>query len=105
MSYLFAVLVVLLFASCIAGFVLMYVFLYRLRTQFTQAWKALGEPTLILNNSVKNSFATMRFLWRREYVALGNSRFSRFAGFLRTYMVCYLVLFIAVFVLTFVVKG
>ena len=90
----------MLFVSCAVGFVLQHLFLSRLRTRHAQTWEALGRPTLFLNNSISKSLAVLRFLWRREYHALSDEQFVRFAGFVRGYLAAYLVLFgvvIAVF--------
>src|SRR4030095_5262182 len=93
MHALLPILFVMLFVSCAVGFVLQYVFLSRLRTRHAQTWEALGRPTLFLNNSVSNSLAVLRFLWRREYRGLADEQFIRFAAFLRGYLAAYFVLF------------
>jgi hypothetical protein len=94
MNTLLPILFVLLFVSCAVGIVLHHVFLSRLRSRHSQTWEVLGRPTLFLNNSIINSLAVLRFLWRRDYRTLGDDEFTRLAGFLRGYMVAYLVLFV-----------
>ena len=101
MHALLPILFVLLFVSCAAGVALHHVFLSRLRSRHSQTWEALGRPTLFLNNSITKSLTVLRFLWRRDYRALGDEEFARLAGFLRGYMAAYFVLFVltvAVFV-------
>jgi hypothetical protein len=101
MHALLPILFVLLFVSCAAGLVFHHIFLSRLRSRHSQTWEALGRPTLFLNNSIANGLAVLRFLWRRDYRALGDDEFAGFASFLRGYMTVYLVVFvltIAVFV-------
>ena len=94
MQMLLLILFVLLLASCVAGLVLHHILLSHLRSRHSQAWEALGRPTLFLNNSITNSLAVLRFLWRRDYLALDDDGFARLAGFLRGYMITYLVLFV-----------
>ena len=101
MHALLPILFVLLFVSCAAGIILHHTFLSRLRSRHSQTWEALGRPTLFLNNSITSGLAVLRFLWRRDYRALGDEEFARLAGFLRGYMAAYFVLFVltvAVFV-------
>lgn len=104
MDALVAILFVMVWVSCAIGLVLQHVFLSQLRTRHAQTWEALGRPSLFLNNSVSNSLAVLRFLWRREYRCLPDARFVRFANFLRGFLAAYLVLF-AVAVAVFVVNA
>jgi len=104
MDTVYAILFVILAAGCVVGFVLQYIFLSRLRTQFTPVWESLGRPTLFANSSMQNSLATLRYLWNRGYCSLEDTRFIRFAGSLRVYLICYLAYF-AAFVVLFLVTG
>ena len=96
MPTLLPILFVLLLVSCVVGLILQHVFLSRLRTRHARTWEALGRPTLFLNNSISNSLAVLRFLWRREYRDLADNELIRFAAFLRGYLVAYLLLFVLV---------
>jgi len=93
MHALLPILFIVLFVSCAVGFVLQYVFLSRLRTRHAQTWEALGRPTLFLNNSISNSLAVLRFIWRRDYRNMTDKQLIRFATFLRGYLIAYIVLF------------
>jgi hypothetical protein len=93
MHSLLPILFIALLVSAGVGFVLQHTFLSRLRTRHAQTWEALGRPTLFLNNSIPNSLAVLRFLWRREYQSLGDQQSVRLAGFLRGYLAVYLALF------------
>ena len=94
MDTLLPIVFALLLVSCGAGLVLHHIFLSKLRTRHSKTWEALGRPALFLNNSITNGLAVLRFLWGRDYHALGDVEFSRFATFLRGYMVAYFILFI-----------
>jgi len=94
MNALLPVLFLLVFVSCAIGLGLHCILLSRLRSRHPLTWEALGRPTLFFNNSIANGLAVQRFLWRREYATLGDSQFSRFAAFLKGYMLAYLLLFI-----------
>jgi hypothetical protein len=94
MNTLLAILFVSLVVSCPAGFVLHGMLLSQLRSRHPRTWEMLGRPTMFLNNSIANGLAVQRFLWRRQYVTLGDTQFSRLASFLRGYLLVYLLLFI-----------
>jgi hypothetical protein len=104
MATVYAILFAILAVGCVVGFVLQYIFLSRLRIQFTPAWENLGRPTLFTNNSMQNSLATLRYLWNRGYRTLEDEGFIRFAGSLRVYLICYLTYF-AAFVVLFMATG
>ena|SRR5258706_6573507 len=93
MHALLPILFIALVMSAVVGFVIQHAFLTRLRTHHTPIWEALGRPTLFLNNSITNSIAVLRFLWRREYQTLGDHRSVRLARFLRSYLALYVILF------------
>jgi|SRR5690348_3392350 len=104
MEIVYAIMFAILAVACGVGFILQYIFLSRLRTQFTPVWESLGRPTLFANNSMQNSLATLRYLWSRGYRTLENESFIRFAGLLRVYLICYVAYF-AAFVVLFLVTG
>lgn len=37
-----------------------------LREHYPRKWKALGSPSPVLNNSVENGIATIRFIWSKQ---------------------------------------
>jgi len=96
---LIPILFVALFVSAICGLALQWTFLSRLRGQHLPTWEALGRPTLFLNNSIMNSTAVLRFLWRRGYRTLGDEQLARLGNFLRCYLAAYLLFFMVVIVL------
>ena len=101
MHALLPILSIVLFVSVGIGFVLQHTFLSRLRTHHAQTWEALGRPTLFFNNSISNSLAVLRYLWRREYLRLGDQQSIRLASFLRSFTVFYFVLFVITVVALF----
>jgi hypothetical protein len=105
MRILFQILFGVLFVSAIAGLVLQYIFLLKLRTRHTPTWIALGRPTLFFNNSIANSFAVIGFLWRREYRTIPDQQFLKLSGVLRMFLITYLVLFVFVTLLFFLIQG
>jgi len=97
MHALFLPLFALLCASFAVGFALQAMFLSRLRARHSATWEALGCPKLF-GNSMGNSLVLLRFIWRREYRQLSDSKFVRLANFLRVYLAAYVVLFALVVV-------
>ena len=64
-----------------------------LRTRHPDVWKGLGSPTLITNNSLKNTLATRRFLRHREYAKLGDEQLDQTIRWHRLLERAYLVYF------------
>lgn len=53
-----------------------------IKTRHPDKYKEMGEPSLIMNNSLRNNLAFMRFLFRREDRALGDPVVTRITGFM-----------------------
>lgn len=51
----------------------------RLEEQHYEVWDRLGQPSLFLNASARIQQRVGRFLWRKEYVELGDGRLSQVA--------------------------
>lgn len=66
-----------------------------IRVRHPETWKALGSPTLILNNSIANSLRMERFLWRGEYRVLGDRGLNRLAASIKIAFVVYGAVFAA----------
>ena len=97
MQTLLPILFVLLIVSGALGFVLQHRFLSLLHSRHPETWQALGRPDLFRNNSIANGMAVQRFLWRREYRALTDRQFVRFAELVRIYFIAYLLVLLATF--------
>jgi hypothetical protein len=91
---------VLLIAAFI-GFGIHREFRQQLRNRHPETWARLGKPSF-WNNSMQNSFAVLRFLWKKEYEAVGDPEFTRVAHALRTFNIIYLLLFGAILIASFV---
>jgi hypothetical protein len=105
MSALLPILFITLVVSAVFGLALQHNFLTRLRKRHTQTWEALGRPTLLLNNSLTNSFAVLQFLWRREYHALDDSQSVKLAGILRVFLAVYVLLFVSTITTFFISRS
>jgi len=101
-----------LFIGIIVGFVvnLFYLnsvrkLLNKLKEKHPENWKALGEPTMFLNNSPKNSLRVWRYIRKEEYKTLNDtelnaigSRARKLLRFGISYFIVLLALFIVVMV-------
>jgi len=70
-----------------------------LRARHPEKYSAMGNPTLIMNNSLANNIATLRFIWRREDKALGDVGLSKLTGFMKVFLMVYTVIFLIVVIL------
>ena len=93
-----AVLFFALLVAAIVGLAVSQAFLREMRSRHPTVWDELGEPSLWMNNSIQNSLAVLRFLWRKDYEALGDPEFARRAEFLRTYQIAYFIFFGAIII-------
>jgi len=86
----------------VIGFGMSYRFLAYLRNNHHEVWEELGSPSLILNNSIRNSLATMSFMWRKEYIRLGDHKLIRIARFNVWFGYSYLAIFVALVLYLFI---
>jgi hypothetical protein len=87
---------VVLSALVVIGCAMHSHFLREMRSRHPRVWESLGRPTLVMNNSISNGLAFLRFLWRRDYDALDDPEFARLGRQLRTFTFAYLILLAAV---------
>jgi hypothetical protein len=85
-------LILLLLLLLPGGIVLHARFLRALRQRYPRVWESLGRPTMIRNNTIRNSRAAQRFLRRREYETLEDPDLSALCDILRVYTRAYTVL-------------
>lgn len=71
-----AILFVLLVVS---GLTMSELFRSRLRRRHGDTWKQLGSPGWIRNNSPRTTALLLRFLWRSDYRALGDTGLNSLA--------------------------
>ena len=51
-------------------------FLHYLRRLHFQTWKALGSPSLFLNNTPSNTWNLLRFVWSAQHRSLGDTNLT-----------------------------
>lgn len=64
-----------------------------LKTKHPNEYKAIGEPTLILNNTPKNNIAFLRFIQSNRPSELGDVKLVQWCKFLTRFFYAYLFLF------------
>lgn len=74
----------------------MHFFLRYLRLNHSATWQHLGSPSLVMNNTIINNNSVLRWLWKKEYLELEDSRLTRFAQSIIVFQVFYLGLFLVV---------
>ncbi len=78
-----------------------------LETRHREKWVEMGSPSLVMNNSIKNTIATIRFLIKGEYEMLGDEEFSvlcRRLVLLNAYFLSFIA-FMLLFILPLVMSG
>jgi hypothetical protein len=88
--------------GCVIVWFALVVRLHRLlRTRHPDVYDALGRPTLILNNSIKNGWLFTRFLLGGHFENIDDGETLQLCRFMRAFAFCYLVLFVALVVFGF----
>ena len=77
----------------------------RLESAHSQKYLEMGRPSLFLRNNIKNGWLFLKFLWRSEYLELGDSRLTGMCSFMKVFFVIYCVLFVSMIVLLFPIKS
>jgi|SRR5690606_21578021 len=88
-----------LFGMVLVWFVLVKLLFNRLEQAHPQTYEAMGRPSLFLRNSPAGAIAMLKFLARREHLALKDSYLSKLSDSMLVFFAIYLVLFIGLVVL------
>ena len=92
-------------ALAVVGLALHVWFLRELKKRHGAVWRRLGEPSLFLNNSIRNGLRTLKFRWSSEATSDLGVRFRRLTLTLRVIDVVYLLVFVAIVWLQSVGRG
>lgn len=95
--FFFSIAVLAVFAVVIIYF--NYQLLVLLRKNYPIKWRDLGSPTLIINNSIKNNMAVLKFLKNKEYLEMNNQRLTKVSRLLWNMGLFYLFLLIMLMLL------
>ena len=91
-SILFGLTFMTLAVACIAGIILVLVFLNMLKRRHPETWRDLGCPSFF-NNTPRIGWNFMRFMKREQFRKLGDERLTSFGRFLKWYLVGYMFVF------------
>lgn len=73
-------------ALAVFGIGLHYTYLRAMRRRHPAIWQSLRRPTLFsTGGTLMMSLPVLRFLWRKEYQATTDQKFSRLSHVVRTY--------------------
>lgn len=81
----------ILFISVFIWFALSYRMFKLLKARHPEKYSAMGKPSLITNNSISNSFAYNKFLFKREYLELNDPELAKLGKFMRVFSILYMV--------------
>ena len=68
-----------------------------LKAKHLEKYKEMGEPSLFWNNSMKTSWATIKFLFKREHKSLNDRSLSLLSDSMLAFFAIYAVLFFGLF--------
>ena len=78
-------------------FVMIIVLFKMLKSKHLEKYKEMGEPSLFWNNSMKTSWATIKFLFKREHKGLNDRSLSLLSGSMLVFFAIYAILFFGLF--------
>ena len=81
-----------------------YRLLRYLKKEHPSVWAGLGSPTFFLNNSIQNSWLSLRFVLGRKYEMLGDPLAARMGQRALKAWILFMILFVAFFVVGLLLK-
>lgn len=99
MTVLYPIIGVLLLAMLFAWFYLCHQMFKVLRERHPETYEAMGKPSLVLNNSISNNAAFLRFLCARGWRDLGDPQLTGLGKRMLGVGSVYILLFLSIFVL------
>jgi len=97
MNELFPIIFAVLFCSVFVWFYLCHRLFKILKTRHPEKYASMGSPTLIMNNSLANNIAFMKFLFKREWRSLNDDGLTSLGQGMLVFFCIYLVGFLFLF--------
>jgi len=85
----------------VVGIILDAVLLSYLKNRQPQVWQTLGQPSLFLNNSIRNNMSMIKFLWKKEYLGANDSTLNLIARLTYYFGIFYMMFLIGLLILIF----
>jgi len=95
-------LVWVIIAMVIAWLIMIVALQKRLKSNHIEKYKEMGEPSFFYNNSIKSSFATIKFLFKREHKNFNDKALSILSDGMLIFLTVYAILLIGLFILEFI---
>lgn len=83
------------------AFLIQYLFINRLKNYHAEKWKDLGEPTLIINNSLRNNFRILKFTLSKDPLYNSDTILSRLRWFTIVVEIPGITLFLSLLIIFF----
>jgi len=84
-NFYIAVTWALMMLAILVTLVSVHTLLKYLRENQVNTWHRLGDPSIFVNNSLRNNYMVLKFLFRKEYLALSDCLLTRMATKVRVY--------------------
>ena len=90
----FFVCLAILVAMAYTGLALLAWLFRRLRRRHPATYEAIGSPSLVWNNSLRNNWLFLKFVLSAKPSKLGDRAVERTVGFIRVFFVVYVIYFL-----------
>lgn len=97
MKEVFPIMFGVLFCSVFLWFFLCYRLFKILETRHPEKYESMDRPSLIMNNSLSSNITFMKFLFKREWRELNDSRLAMLGKSMLVFFAIYTVGFFALF--------
>jgi len=95
------IILTILFVFFAVGIFLYGTLLSYLKREHTETWMALGSPTIFANSSMSNNISMLKFLWKKEYLKVEDTKLRSIARVTHYFSMFYLVFFVGLILLLF----
>lgn len=99
MTELFKYLLLILAVGTVAGLIFIVWTLRYIKMNHQQQWVELGSPSLFWNNSLRNNYLFLRFLFTRSYVKHSDPKLTWACNLLVLFYTGYAIYFVVLLIL------
>ena len=82
-----------LMAMVFIWFAMIIALFRRLKLSHPEKYRVMGEPSLFWNNSLKTTWTTLKYLFKREHKELKDNSLSLLSDSMLVFLVIYVILF------------
>ncbi len=103
MTFIFMLSVAVMVINLPIYFFLLRIFLGYIKSEHSEKWSELGQPSVVANNTLANNVSTLSFLYRKKYTQYDDEKLNEIADRCRISLIIGVVSFAVALVSVFIV--